>query len=327
MIYQNLWFVLWSLLWIIYFMLDGYDIGVGIVSVFVAKNDEERQIVIRSIGPFWDGNEVWLVTAGGATFAAFPKAYAGLFSYLYTPFLLLLFILILRGVSIEFGYTEAGAGWRRLWHIIFFVSSLFLAILFGFFFGNLFKGLPIDQNGLQGGFFGLLTPAGVVGALVLVSGFALHGAQWVYLKTNSPVKDRTKRIINFILVSAFVFSVFFFLLLFLNPLFRRNFIDMPVLFVFPLCALALLVYIYVFYRKGKEVSFKASMFFIFFLFTTGFAGMYPALVPSSISEEFSFTIYNSSSGQYTLQIMTVVALLFVPVVIFYQIWIHKIFKK
>ncbi len=327
MIYQNIWFVLWAVLWIVYFMLDGYDIGSGIVSPFVAKTADEKSAVIKSIGPFWDGNEVWFVTAGGATFAAFPRAYAGMFSYLYTPLLLLLFTLILRGVSIEFGYTEAGHRWKALWQRLFFVSSLLLAVVFGLFFGNLFGGLPVDQDGLRGGLLGLFTLPGVVATALFISGFGLHGALWLYLKTDSTVKDRARSLANALVVTTIVLTGIFFLALFIRPSFRTNFLKIPVLFVLPFCAIVPLFNIRVLLKRNSKAVFRASMLFMFFLFATGFAGMYPALLPSSISPEFSFTIYNSSSSPYTLKIMTVVAMVFVPLVIVYQSWIYRIFKR
>ncbi len=327
MIYQNIWFVLWAVLWIVYFMLDGYDIGSGIVSPFVAKTADEKSAVIKSIGPFWDGNEVWFVTAGGATFAAFPRAYAGMFSYLYTPLLLLLFTLILRGVSIEFGYTEAGHGWKVLWQKVFFVSSLLLAVVFGLAFGNLFRGLPIDQNGLQGGLMGLFTPAGILACWLFVSGFGMHGALWLYNKTEGLVKQRAQRIARLLLYSTIVLTVLFFGYLFSVPSFRVNYFSVPILLILPFCAILPLFNIHLLLRRNSGAAFRASMLFMFFLFATGFAGMYPALVPSSISPEFSFTIYNSSSSPYTLKIMTVVAVAFVPLVIVYQSWIYRIFKR
>ncbi len=327
MIYQNIWFLLWAVLWTVYFMLDGYDIGAGIVSPFVARTDEERLTVIRSIGPFWDGNEVWFITAGGATFAAFPRAYAGMFSYLYTPLLLLLLILILRGVSIEFGYTEVGPKWRNLWQKVFFLSSILLAIVFGLFFGNLFYGMPVDQKGLQGGLLGLITPAGIIASLLFVSTFGLHGALWLYLKSDEPVKVRAKTVAEKLVWTTLVLSLVFLVYLFLKPSFRVNYLSVPVLFILPFCALVPLFNVRLLLKKDSPSAFRASMLFVFFLFATGFAGMYPALLPSSVSPEFSFTIYNSSSSPYTLRIMTVVAVVFVPLVVFYQAWVYRVFKK
>lgn len=326
MIYQNLWFILWAVLWTVYFMLDGYDVGTGILSPFVAKTAEERTRVIRSIGPFWDGNEVWLVTAGGATFAAFPGAYAGMFSYLYTAMFLLLLILILRGVSIEFGYTEAGHRWKTLWHRLFFVSSLMLAVVFGLFFGNLFRGLPIDQTGLQGGLAGLISPAGLLASGLFVSGFGMHGALWLCSKTEGQLKQRAQRMARPFLYSTMAFTVLFFGYLFLKPSFRVNYFSIPILLILPFCAVVPLFNIHLLLKRGSGAAFRASMLFVFFLFVSGFAGMYPALVPSSISPEFSLTIYNSSSSPYTLKIMTVVAVVFVPLVILYQTWVHRVFR-
>ncbi len=327
MIYQNIWFVLWAVLWTVYFVLDGYDIGAGIVSPLVAKTEEERAQVIRSIGPFWDGNEVWLVTAGGATFAAFPRAYAGMFSYLYTPLLLLLFTLIIRGVSIEFGYTEAGSGWKRRWLRVFFLSSLLLAMLFGLAFGNLFRGIPFDRGGLRGGLPGLINPAGLIASALFVVAFGLHGSLWLLTRSEGPLKERASRLARLLLPLTFALTILFLLYLFLDRGFRVNFTKIPVLFVLPTCSLIMLFNVYLHLRRQSGSVFTASMIYIFFLFATGFAGMYPALMPSSISPEFNLTIYNASSSSYTLKIMTIVAVVFVPLVIFYQSWVHRVFRK
>jgi hypothetical protein len=151
MFYLITWFILWAVLWAVYFMLDGFDLGLGIMYPFLGKDEAKRSAIRASIGPVWDGNEVWLITAGGATFAAFPAAYATLFSELYLAMLLILFGLIIRGVSLEFRSKGEAPGWKRLWDAGFFAGSLVQAFLFGVAFGNLFRGLPIDARGLRGG--------------------------------------------------------------------------------------------------------------------------------------------------------------------------------
>lgn len=180
---QTLWFILWGLLWAVYFMLDGFDFGAGILYRFIARNEADKSAVRRSIAPVWDGNEVWLITAGGATFAAFPSAYASMFSYLYSALLIILFALIFRGVAIEFRAKAASSAWGRGWDLAFFLGSLVPALLFGVAFGNIFRGLPIDAEGYHGTLLSLLNPYGLWTGLLFVLLFLVHGALWLAFKT------------------------------------------------------------------------------------------------------------------------------------------------
>src|SRR6266568_1985882 len=180
---QITWFVLWAVLWGVYFMLDGFVLGSGMLQRFVGKSDTERRVVINTLGPVWDGNEVWLITAGGATFAAFPTTYALMFSYLYTALLLLLFALIVRGVSFEFRGKGEGDGWKGGWDAAILVTSFLPALLFGVAFGNIFQGLPMDAAGYHGAFFGLLKIYGLLTGLLFVLLFLVHGALYLSVKT------------------------------------------------------------------------------------------------------------------------------------------------
>ncbi|MCL5934952.1 MAG: cytochrome d ubiquinol oxidase subunit II, partial [Firmicutes bacterium] len=163
---QILWFALWGLLWAVYFMLDGFDLEAGIIQPFLAKNEKEKRMIINTVGPVWDGNEVWLLSAGGVTFAAFPTTYAYMFSYLYTPLLIILFALIFRGVSFEFRGKIDSTTWKKNWDMALFMGSFIPALLFGVAFGNIFQGLPIDARGYHGSIFTLLNPYGLLtGAL------------------------------------------------------------------------------------------------------------------------------------------------------------------
>ena len=173
--FQIIWFVLWGLLWAVYFMLDGFDFGAGTLYNFIAKNETEKKMVINTFGPVWNGNEVWLLTAGGATFAAFPTTYALMFSYLYTALLLVLFSLIIRGVSIEFRGKGGSDAWRKGWDIGIFLGSFLPSLLFGVAFGNIFQGLPMDGNGYHGTLFTLLNPYGLLTGVLFVLLFLLHG--------------------------------------------------------------------------------------------------------------------------------------------------------
>jgi cytochrome d ubiquinol oxidase subunit II len=324
---QITWFALWGLLWAVYFMLDGFVLGTGILHNFIAKNDTEKRVVINTVGPVWNGNEVWLLTAGGATFAAFPTTYALMFSYLYTALLLLLFALIIRGVSFEFRGKSDDPRWASAWDKAILAGSFLPALLFGVAFGNIFRGLPMDAGGYHGSLFALLNPYGLVTGVLFVCLFTMHGALYLSLKTTDDLRERAKSIAGkmwgVLLAVAVIFLVYTY---FATRLFE-NYISSPLLFVIPLIAVAGLVGIRVFYAQGYLFrSFISSCVTIVFVCFTGIAGLFPNLIPSNLDTKYSMTIYNSSSSSLTLSIMTVVALIFVPIVIAYKIWVYRIFK-
>ena len=176
MVLESRWFFLWGLLWAVYFMTDGFDLGLGTLMPFLAKTEEDKRVIVTSMGPLWDGNEVWLLTAGGVTFAAFPMVYAVMFSSLYSALMLILFALILRGVAFEFRSKVDSDNWRKVWDACIFIGSAAPALLFGVAFANIFRGIPIDQNGIfQGNLFTLLNPYGLLGGLLFLAIFLVHG--------------------------------------------------------------------------------------------------------------------------------------------------------
>lgn len=328
-IFQIIWFVLWGVLWAVYFMLDGFDFGLGMLLPFIAKNDVDRRIIYNAAGPFWDGNEVWLITAGGATFAAFPKTYAVMFSALYTPLLLILFALILRGVAFEFRAKEESPVWKGIWDLCLVVGSFLPALLFGVAFANFFQGLPIDWQGIMhGNTLSLLNPYGLLGGLLFVVMFIVHGALWLTIKSNGALKRRAKKVaesfwvIEMLLVIIFLVATGFFTDLWVN-FFRYKW-----LLIIP--ALALLGFVaipgFLAYGSYWKAWFSSALAI---LMTTAFgvAGLFPRLIPSSLNPDWSLTIYNSSSSPLTLKIMTAVALIFVPIVILYQCWTYKTFSE
>jgi len=325
---QIVWFALWGLLWAVYFMLDGFVLGTGILHNFIGKNDNEKRVIINTVGPVWNGNEVWLITAGGVTFAAFPTTYALMFSYLYTALLLLLFALIIRGVSFEFRGKSDNPRWKSLWDKAIFAGSFLPALLFGVAFGNIFSGLPMDANGYHGNLFTLLNPYGLVTGILFVCLFTMHGALYLSLKTTDKLRERAIAAVGIIwgilLVAAVIFLVYTY---FATKLFS-NYIASPLLFVLPLIAVVGLVGIKVFYAKGYLFgSFIASCVTIVFVCFTGVAGLFPNLIPSNLDTNYSMTIYNSSSSFLTLSLMLAVALIFVPIVIAYKIWVYRVFRK
>lgn len=188
---QSIWFFLWGLLWALFFMTDGYDFGVGALLPFPGKDDTDKRLMINSIGPLWDGNEVWLITAGGVTFAAFPQVHAVMFSSFYTPFLMILFALIIRGVSFEFRGKIESPGWKKLWDTCIFIGSVVPAILFGVAFANIFQGVPLDQNGYHGNLIYLLNPYGILGGVLFLLWFLEHGALWLSIKTPGLLHERS----------------------------------------------------------------------------------------------------------------------------------------
>jgi cytochrome bd ubiquinol oxidase subunit II len=325
--FQVFWFILWGILWTAYFMLDGFDLGAGMLYGFMGKNEQEKRTIINTIAPVWDGNEVWLITAGAATFAAFPIMYALMFSYLYSAILIILFALIFRGVAFGFRSKNESEHWKKSWDHAIFFGSFIPSLFFGVAFGNIFQGLPMDAEGYHGSLFALLNPYGLVTGALFVVLFFVHGALWLVMKTEGDITGRIMRVAGrawFIL--ALTIILFLFDTAFATRLYD-NYLTMPVLFIIPALAFASLFAIKIFIlKKQTHKAFYSSCLLIITVMFTGIIGLYPNLIPSNIDSKYNLTIFNSSSSIYTLKIMTIVALLFVPVVIAYQIWKYRIFR-
>lgn len=324
---ETIWFLLWGVLWAIYFMLDGYDLGIGTLIPFLGKTDRDRRVMFNSMGPFWDGNEVWLITAGGVTFAAFPKAYAVMFSGLYIPLMLLLFALIIRGVSLEFRHQVDSPAWRRVWDWGATIGSFLPALILGVAFSNIFMGLPLDENGVfQGSFLLLFNPYGLVGGVLFVLLFAMHGALWLSIKSDGDLQQRAAATARRLWpVLAGVIGVFVVLTVFYTNL-LANYLQNPLLLV--LLAVPVLALMLMRQQIGREdwwFAWGLSAALIGGLTLFGVVGLYPALLPSSISPEYSITISNAASSTLTLSIMLGVTLVFIPIVAGYQFWLHKTF--
>jgi cytochrome bd ubiquinol oxidase subunit II len=328
MILQSIWFYLWGLLWAIFFIADGFDFGVGALYPFLGKTDRDKRVMINSLGPLWDGNEVWLLTAGGVTFAAFPLVYAVMFSSLYTALMLILFALILRGVSFEFRGKVHSPAWRRLWDTCIFVGSVAPAILFGVAFANIFQGLPLDQNHLfQGNLLTLLNPYGLLGGVLFLCFFLVHGALWLLIKTEGDLHKRALKTVNGLWPVLLLLAVAFLLYSTKVTHLYQNYLDQPALFVVIAVAVLGLLGIKIFVARqayfsawfSSAAAIAGATFF-------GVVGIFPSLLPSSIDAEFSLTAFNASSSPLTLKIMLMVVLLFIPVVLIYQIWTYNMFK-
>jgi cytochrome d ubiquinol oxidase subunit II len=324
---NSLWFVLIAVLWIGFYFLEGFDLGVGMLLPFLGRKDEERRAIINAIGPHWDGNEVWLLTAGGATFAAFPQWYATMFSGFYLALFLLLVALILRGVSFEFRSKDANPRWRHMWDWCIFAGSFLTALLLGVAFANLAKGVPIDANmQYTGNLFTLLNWYGLLGGLATVTTFLLHGANFLSLKMSGELQERARSmakrlfplnlVVMFLLLLGTYIATDIYSRLGLNP------------GLVPLIGLgSLLAAGYFISKRHDGWAFVMVGLNIVFVLVTLFMILYPRVMISSTNPLNSLTIYNAASSPYTLKVMTIVALVFVPIVLMYQGWTYYVFRR
>lgn len=324
---QTLWFVLIAVLWIGYFVLEGFDFGVGVIFPMVAKTQAERRAVLTTLGPLWDGNEVWLLVAGGATFAAFPEWYATLFSGFYLPLFLILIGLIVRGVSFEYRSKYGNSRWRSRWDLAITISSAIPALLWGVAFANIVRGVPLvrDAHGVvhySGGFFNLLNPYALLGGLVTLSVFATHGAIFLALKTDGIIRTRANDLVTRLGLAATVFTVSF--LIWTASTYSSKGWVWAVAAVVAVAWLAALAF-NLFGREGWSFLFSAIA--LAFAVITLFSALYPNVMPSSLSPDATLTITNASSTHYTLRIMTIVAAVMTPIVLVYQSWTYWVFRK
>jgi cytochrome d ubiquinol oxidase subunit II len=323
---NTLWFVLIAVLFTGFFVLEGFDYGVGMLLPFVARTDLERRRVINTIGPVWDGNEVWILTGGGAIFAAFPHWYATLFSGFYLALFLILAALIVRGVAFEFRSKDKHPAWRATWDWMIFVGSLLPALLWGVALANLLKGVPIDASkAYVGGFFDLLSPYTLVAGLASLTLFLTHGAIFLDLKSTDPIRQRSTAFIKkvgpvaTVLLLLFVVGTYVF-----TDVYARLGVNPGLV---PLLALAALLCAgYLIHRGRMGWAFTMTTLTIVFSVATLFMALYPRVMVSSLDPEWSLTIYNASSTPYTLEVMSIVAAIFVPVVLAYQAWTYWVFR-
>jgi cytochrome d ubiquinol oxidase subunit II len=322
---QVLWFVLWGLLWAVYFTLDGFDFGVGMLRNFLTRDETGRQITHTAIGPVWNGNEVWLITAGGATFAAFPRTYASMFSFLYLPMLLILFSLIIRGVSIEFRPKHDTARWRSTWDWALAISSFTAPLVLALGFGNIFQGLLFDSTGYHGSFLKLFNPFGLLTALLFLALFLHHGARWLAFRTDGDIQQRSVRAAGVLWIVVLVAAVAFGVVACYTTRLYDNYVTHPVLLIVPVLAVAALVLSRVTADRALP-AFLYSGAGILLVMATALAGLFPNLIPSALDQGQNLTIYNSSSSQYTLRLMAIVALIFVPLIVVYQFLVYRFFR-
>lgn len=318
----TIWFALIAVLWIGYLVLEGFDFGVGILLPIIGRTEPERRAMLRTIGPVWDGNEVWLIVAGGATFAAFPEWYATLFSGFYVALFAILVAIIVRGVAIEYRNKRPGLAWRTRWDWAIAIGSFVPAVLWGVAFGNIVQGVPIDADKeFTGTFITLLNPYALVGGVTTLLLFVTHGAHFLALKTEGGVRDRANRVAGWVgLVAAAAAAVFLGWTLAL----RGN----PAAVATTLLAAGALVGGILANRVRREGwAFLGTTVTIGLAVVTLFVALYPNVMPSSTDPAYSLTVTNASSTEYTLTIMTVVAVIFTPIVLVYQGWTYWVFRK
>ncbi|WP_338823927.1 Cytochrome bd-I ubiquinol oxidase subunit 2 [Moorella humiferrea] len=320
-----LWFILVAVLFAGFFFLEGFDYGVGILLPFLGKSDGERRAIINSIGPFWDGNEVWMLTAGGAMFAAFPHWYATLFSGFYLALFLILVALIVRGVAFEFRSKDDPPAWRNFWDWMLFLGSLLPALLWGVAMANLIRGVPIDARMQYAGtFFDLLSPYTLLGGLTSLLLFTLQGALFLALKTGDELPQRARQAGLKIGTGAVAA-----LLLLLIMSYRET--DIFTRIVPGIAAWGALVALLLAWWSLSSRSYGGAFILNGLAILLGtaalFGGLFPRVMVSSLNPRWSLTIYQASSSPYTLKVMTIVALTLVPVVLLYQGWTYWVFRQ
>lgn len=323
---QILWFILIAVLWIGFYFLEGFDFGVGMLLPFLGKKDVERRSIINTIGATWDGNEVWLLTAGGATFAAFPHWYATMFSGFYLALFLLLVGLILRGISLEYRSKDSNPKWRNTFDWMIAVGSFLPSLLLGTAFANLAQGVPINENMMfTGNLFTLLNPYGLLGGLATTAVFLLHGANFLGLKLEGELRQRTNALAKKLWIAASVLFSAFAVYSYISIYLKREIIDPGIA---PLAAVVFLLLSGYFINKKMEGwAFIMSSLHIVLAQVSFYLMTFPNVMISSTNPEWTLTIYNASSTQYTLTVMSIVALIFVPIVLVYQGWTYYMFAK
>ncbi len=326
---NNVWYILFVVIIAGYLIMDGFDLGVGILHPFLAKTDNERRISLNSIGPVWDGNEVWLVLGGGVLFAAFPMVYASLFSGFYMAMMLVLLVLILRTVAIEFRSKRPSARWRSIWDWVFFASSLGIALLLGVAFGNIMGGVLLDSQGNIGGnLFTLLNPYALLVGVTTVLMLATHGAMYVSMKTEGDLQARANHWIPRLMVVFFVLNTLLVgWTVLAHEVIADRYLAQPLFVVFPALALAAVVAGWLMVRKGRYfIAFLLSSAMIAGLLFSAAIGLYPNLLVSSIDLAYNLTIFNASSQPNTLTVMLVMALIGMPFVLLYTAGVYYVFR-
>ncbi len=327
-IYQIIWFFLIGILFTIFAILDGFDLGVGFWHLWV-KKDRDRRVLLNAVGPVWDGNEVWLLTGAGALFAAFPPVYATVFSGFYMAMMIIICALILRAVSGEFRSKEESPIWRNTWDVAFSVGSILAALLFGVALGNILQGIPLDGNGnYTGTFWTLLNPFALLTGLVGLSMLAFHGAHYIVLKAGGELNEKARKwafVSGVIYLTLFIVSGVVTLLTQTQLL--KNYTNFPIFWVVPVLVMVFIIGALVFSRREKDgKAFLFSSLSIASIMSVTGINLFPRLVPALGNPENSLTIANSSSSELALKTMLIITIIGLPFVIGYTIWVYNAFK-
>jgi cytochrome d ubiquinol oxidase subunit II len=319
----SFWFIVIAVLWTGFFVLEGFDFGVGLLHGVLGRSDAGRRAALNTIGPLWDGNEVWLVVAAAAMFAAFPGWYATTFSGFYLVVVVLLLALIARGVAFEFRSKGRGAAWRRTWDGLLTAGSLLAPLLIGLVLGDLLHGLPIDQaQEFTGNFAALLQPYGIYTGITLLALCVLHGATFLALKTTGELRDRAGRLarraapVTALAVLAFA--------IWTHVSAGKGVLPNPVEIV---AVLAVAAAAWLVSDRREGWAFAATTFAMATTVLSIFTELYPRLMVSSTNAAFDLTIHNAASGSYALRVMTVIVVIFLPLVLLYQGWTYWVFRQ
>jgi cytochrome d ubiquinol oxidase subunit II len=324
---QNLWFVLIAVLWSGYFLLEGFDFGVGMLLPFLPRDDEERSQMFQTIGPVWDGNEVWLVTAGGATFAAFPAWYATMFSGLYIALLAVLFFLIIRVISFEWRSKSTSPGWRKVWLWANAVGSFGASMIWGVGLANLLYGTPINSSGdFDGTFWDLFNGYTVLAGLAVVAIFAFHGATFLTLRTQGDLLERAGRAARRLSLLAAVLGAAFLIWTVVVAVDRNDKNVFPPVLPAAIGIAALVLAVAFLHLRRQFWAFTMTGLGTIAVVVTLFTSLYPRVMVSSTDFANSLTVSGSASAHYTLAVMSIVALIFVPLVLLYQGWTYHVFR-
>ena len=326
---NELWFVIVAFLFVGYFVLDGFDFGVGMSLPFLAKDDTDKRVVINTIGPVWDLNETWVIVAGASLFAAFPEWYASLFSGFYLALFLLLAALIARGVAFEYRGKGSTQKWRKSFDWMIVVGSALPALLWGVAFANIVQGVPLDQDHifrgydipLVGNLLVLLNPYGLLGGLVTLTLFFTHGLIFLTMKTDGEIKERARLLATKVgLVATALAAVFLVWTLLAHP-------SIPGLVLSAVAAVSLIAALISNLMKREGLAFGLVVITVITAVASFFVALFPNVLPSTIDAAYSLTVDNASSSQYTLEVMTWVAVIMIPLVLAYQGWTYWVFRK
>ena len=317
------WFIVITVLWTGFFVLEGFDFGVGMLHSLVGRDEAGRRAAINTIGPLWDGNEVWLIVAAAAIFAAFPGWYATLFSGFYLALVLVLAALIIRGVAFEYRGKRDALRWRRTWDVLLTAGSLLAPLLIGLALGDLLHGLPINAHqNYTGSFWDLLQPYGVFTGVTLVLICLLHGATFLCLKTTGDLRERAGRLARRVapLTAAAVLAFAIWTHVTSSSTFFVNPVEL-------LAMLAVLAALWLVYEHREGFAFAATTVTMAACIVSIFTGLYPNVMVSSTNKAYNLTVHNTASGGYSLKVMTVVVIIFLPLVLAYQTWTYYVFRR